>query len=121
MFRMHSDVFYSLHNLLVERYGLKSTRKMSSIEALAMFLWLCGASQSMRQANNRFERSVWTCSNKFDKVLDSMMKLATNIVRPKDPEFITMHRRLQSSRFAPYFDKCIGAIDGTHVPVTVPT
>jgi len=43
MFRMHRDVFDSLHNLLVEKYGLKSTKKMSSIEALAMFLWMYGA------------------------------------------------------------------------------
>ena len=43
MFRMHRDVFDSLHNFLVEKYGLKSTKKMSSIEALAMFLWMCGA------------------------------------------------------------------------------
>ena len=27
MFRMHRDVFDSLHNVLVERYGLKSTKK----------------------------------------------------------------------------------------------
>ena len=58
----------------------------------------------MRQADNMFERSLGTCSNKFDKVLDSVMKLATDIVRPKDPEFITVHRRLQSSQFALYFD-----------------
>jgi hypothetical protein len=74
MFRMHSDVFYSLHTLLVEMYGLKSTKKMTSIEALVIFLWMCGAPQSMRQADNRFERSLGTCSNKFDKVLSSVMK-----------------------------------------------
>ena len=121
MFRMHNDVFYSLHTLLVERYGLQSTTKITSIEALAMLLWMCGAPQSMRQADNRFERSLGTCSNKFDKVLSSVMKLAIDIIRPKDTQFSTIHRRLQSPRFAPYFDKCIGAIDGTHVPVTVPT
>ena len=75
----------------------------------------------MRQADNRFERSLGTCSNKFDKVLSSVMKLAIDIIRPKDPEFTIIHRRLQSPRFAPYFDNCIGAIDGTHVPITVPT
>lgn len=69
MFRMHRNVFDSLHNVLVERYSLKSTRKMSFVEALAMFLWMCGAPQSIRQANNRFERSLETCSRKFDKVL----------------------------------------------------
>jgi len=84
MFRMHSDVFYSLHTLLVERYGLQSTTKMTSIEALAMFLWMCGAPQSMRQADN-IEMSLGTCSNKFDKILSSVMKLAIDIIRPNDP------------------------------------
>jgi len=41
MFRMHRNVFDKLHNVLVESYGLKSTRKMSSVEALGMFLWIC--------------------------------------------------------------------------------
>jgi len=48
----------------------------------------------MRQADNRFERSLGTCSNKFDNVLSSVMKLATDIIRPKDPEFITIHRKV---------------------------
>jgi hypothetical protein len=50
-----------------------------------------------------------------------VMKLATDIIRPKDPQFTTIHTRLQSPRFAPYFDNCIGALDGTHVPVTMTT
>jgi hypothetical protein len=65
--------------MLVERYGMQSIKKMTSLEALAMFLWMCDAPQSMRQADNRFERSLGTCSNKFDKVLCSVMKLAVDI------------------------------------------
>ena len=33
MFRMDREVFDSLHNLLVESYGLKSTTKMTSVES----------------------------------------------------------------------------------------
>jgi hypothetical protein len=115
------NVFDNLHNLLLERYGLSATRKMTSTEALAIFLWICGGQQSMRQADNRFERSLGTISIKFDKVLECVVRLAIDIIRPKDLEFRTVHQRLRSSRFAPYFDNCIGAIDGTHVPVTIPT
>jgi hypothetical protein len=121
MFRMHRDVFDSLHNILLERYGLKPTRKMTSTEALAMFLWMCREQQSMRQSENRFERSLETISRKFDKVLECVVKLVTDIIRPRDPEFRTVHQRLTSARFAPFFNNCIGAIDVTHVPVTVPT
>jgi hypothetical protein len=38
MFIMTPTTFHSLHNLLVDKYGLKSTTKSSSIEALGMFL-----------------------------------------------------------------------------------
>jgi hypothetical protein len=120
IFRMSRTMFGNLHIVLVETYGLKSTRKMSSVEALGMFLWICGAPQSLRQAKNRFCRSIETCSRKFDKVLTSLNKLAADIIRPVDLEFKTIHPRLQSPRFAPFFDNCIGAIDDTHIPVVVP-
>ena len=43
MFRMTPTMFHSLHNLLVDKYGLKSTTKSTSVEALGMFLWMVGA------------------------------------------------------------------------------
>jgi len=66
-------------------------------------------------------RSTETCSKKFEKVLASVSKPAADIIRPVDPEFRTVHQTLQSPRFSLYFDNCIGAIDGIHVPVVVPT
>jgi hypothetical protein len=50
MFRMNRELFYRLHDLLLSTYGLQSTWHMSSIDALAMFLWIVGAPQSIRQA-----------------------------------------------------------------------
>ena len=44
-----------------------------------------------------------------------------------ESRFLWLRRRCQGSssaaapRFSPFFDKCIGAIDGTHAPVVVPT
>ncbi|XP_072148403.1 protein ALP1-like [Setaria viridis] len=121
MFRMSQELFLRLHSVLVDSYGLKSTRKMSSVEALGLFLWICGAPQSVRQAEDRFTRSLETICRKFDEVLESVNKLAVDIIKPKDPEFRSVHSRLQSPRFTPFFDNCIGAIDGTHIPVVVPT
>lgn len=121
MFRMARPVFDELHDLLLKKYGLKSSPKMSSVEALGMFLWMVGAPQSFRQAENRLVRSTETISRKFDEVLACVVKLAADIISPRDPEFRTPHPRVQQRRFAPYFANCIGAIDGTHVPVVVPT
>nr|XP_034591814.1 protein ALP1-like [Setaria viridis] len=120
MFRMSSLMFHQLHDLLVEMYGLSPTRGVSTMEALGMFLWVIGAPQSLRQVEDRFVRSLETISRTFDKVLTSVLRLAVDIIKPKDPEFKTVHQRLRNPRFSPYFDNCIGAIDGTHVPVVVP-
>jgi len=48
IFRMSPTVFHRLHDLLVESYGLKSSTKSTSVEALGMFLWILGAPQSVR-------------------------------------------------------------------------
>jgi hypothetical protein len=40
----------ALHDLLVSSYDLKSSRNVTSIESLAMFLWIVGGPQSFYQA-----------------------------------------------------------------------
>ncbi|KAL6880595.1 hypothetical protein ACP4OV_012160 [Aristida adscensionis] len=120
MFRMIRGTFNRLHDVLVESYGLKSSSNMSSVEALAMFLWIVGAPQSVRQAENRFVRSTEIVSRKFEHVLSCVSKLAADIIKPVDPEFRSVHPRLQGPLFSPFFNDCIGAIDGTHVQVVVP-
>ena len=40
MFRVERPLFNRLHNTLVQSYGLKATRGMTSVEALAMFYGL---------------------------------------------------------------------------------
>lgn len=120
MFRMYPACFYGLHNTLVERYKLESTREMSSVEALAMFLWTVGGPESVTQLDNRFKRSKETIHRKFEHVFGCLTQLAADIIKPRDPQFPTVHERLQDSRFSPHFNGCIGAIDGTHIRVVVP-
>ena len=60
-------------------------------------------------------------SRKFDEVLHSVYLLSIHSTKPRDPEFRTMHPWLQGPQFLPCFDNCIGAIDGTHVKVVVPS
>lgn len=54
-------------------------------------------------------------------MLHSVYLLSADIIKPRDPEFRTIHPRLQSSRFSSHFNGCIGAIDGTHIPIVVPS
>ncbi|KAL6594347.1 hypothetical protein ACP70R_048540 [Stipagrostis hirtigluma subsp. patula] len=116
-FRLHPSAFHLLHNILVAHHGLRSTHQCDSIEALGMFLWACGTRQCQRQMAERFGRSIDTVSRKFGEVLDAVVSFADTIIKPRDPTFSSVHHKLQ--RFSPYFDGCIGAIDGTHIPVLV--
>jgi hypothetical protein len=119
-FRMRMSVFHLLHETLVSHYGLKSTRELCSKEALAMFLWTLSAPQSNRTIKNMFSHSTGTVSRKFNDVLDGVTLLVAHVIKPKDPQFRTMHPRLQEARFWPHFKDCIGSIDGSHIVVTVP-
>ena len=120
MFRMSTDVFMALHELLVLNYGLTSTNNVSSIESLAMFLWIVGGPQSFSQVENRFTRSLWTVHTKFHEVLKCLRKLGKDNIKPRDATFSSEHERIKEDRFWPYFKGAIGAIDGSHVPVVVP-
>ena len=41
-------------------------------------------------------------------------------IKPIDPTFSTEHAKVKDSRFWPHFKGAIGAIDGSHIPVSVP-
>jgi hypothetical protein len=90
-FRMRRSVFHLLHETLVAHYGLQSTRELCSKEASAMFLWTVGAPQSNRTVKNVFSHSTETVSRKFNEVLDSITLLVVDVIKPKDPQFRTIH------------------------------
>jgi hypothetical protein len=120
MFRMRRTVFRRLHDTLVENYGLLPSRGVSTMEALGIFLWACGGPQSFRQIRNKFGHSLETISRKYSEVLNALYKMSSDIIKPKDPNFIEIHPRLREARFWPHFKDCIGTIDGSHFPAAVP-
>jgi hypothetical protein len=120
MFRMHRTVFHRLHDTLVQNYGLVPSCGVSTMEATAIFLWACGGPQSFRRIRNKFGHSLETISRKFSEELNAIYRMSSDIIKPKDTNFIEIHPRLRESRFWPHFKDCIGAIDGSHFPTSVP-
>ncbi|XP_021748947.1 uncharacterized protein LOC110714721 isoform X1 [Chenopodium quinoa] len=118
--RMEPHVFYSLAKLLMDKYGLKSTRTMPAEEALGIFIYLCAQFQSNRNMQNRFKHSGETISRKFNEVLEAMTRFSKDIVRPSDPNFKEVPTKIRNNyKYWPHFKDCIGAIDGTHIPCVV--
>ncbi|KAL0731096.1 hypothetical protein Bca4012_027190 [Brassica carinata] len=59
---------------------------------------------------------------KLEEVLSSLLKLASDIVKPTRNEFATASPFLvENPQYWPYFRNCIGALDGTHIPVRPPS
>ncbi|KAI9084569.1 hypothetical protein K1719_033557 [Acacia pycnantha] len=122
MFRMESNVVFELENILVSKGWLHPSRELTSLEALSMFLWTCAHSETNRNVQNRFGKSRETVSRKFSEVLDSLCSLAKEIVRPPDFQFEEVPSQIRGDgRYWPFFQRCIGAIDGSHISVIPPT
>jgi hypothetical protein len=117
---MNEVIFYDLHDVLVERYGLKPSKHMNTYEMLAIFLFTCGGCESNRRSQNRFKHSSETISRKFHEVLDCVVAMAEHFLRPTDPNFRNVHKRIRNDKKAyPHFNDCIGALDGTHIRVSL--
>jgi hypothetical protein len=104
---MNTELFLDLHDLLVERYGLEPSLHMSTHEMLAMFLYTCGGNESNRRVQNRFKHSGETISRKFDEVLNSLMVMAKDYIRPKDPNFRAGHKRIRDDKRASPISKIV--------------
>jgi hypothetical protein len=85
IFRLMRPVFDNLHEAVARNYELESTTSMSSIECLAMILRIVCAPQSIRQVENRFERSTETINRKLNHVLNYLNRLVVDNIKPKDP------------------------------------
>lgn len=114
--RMDPDTFMNLHREL-GAFGLKSTRDCGSIEALGLCIWTCAHGSAVREAQDRFERSLDTVSRKVSAVANVLFTWAQTVIVASDPQYGQVSAAL--GKYAPWFDGCIGAIDGTHVPVEV--
>ena len=113
---MSPDNLLHLHNILLG-FGLKGTRETGPLECLGIYLWTCAHNLATRRSSNEFERSLDTISRKISHVTEVMCWWAHSVLVPADSSYAGVNWQLGS--YAPFFDGCIGALDGTHVKVRV--
>ncbi|XP_048593384.1 uncharacterized protein LOC125576904 [Brassica napus] len=93
---------------------------MSVKESVAIFLYICGHNATQRSVMRMFGHSQESIFRKFHEVLDVMELMAINMFKSDPTNLTQVHRKLQSDRhYGSNFKGCIGAMDGTHVPVMV--
>ncbi|CAL9029721.1 unnamed protein product [Prunus brigantina] len=109
--RMHLRV-YAL--FLHGKDGLTPTRNVSIEESVAIFLNILAHNLKFRVIGFDYYRSKETISRQFNSVLHAMMRISE--------EYLKLHPCAiggsERDKWK-WFENCIGALDGTHIPVTV--
>ena len=144
-FRMEADIFRSVANFLRAENLLRDTRGMRIEEQLGLFMYMLSHNASTDSLKRAFQHSGETVHRKINEFFDIIPLLIQKFIKLPNPS-CTHVKITCDSRFMPFFQvrsylhytflipflttiqiftsfsylqNCIGAIDGTHVPITI--
>lgn len=114
--------FLYLEDLLIRKAGLQSTRYMGTTEQLGIFLYAVVTDLSMRKLAERFQRSTETINRVYHKVMRCFLAkdLYDSVIQPTTSSTPIPDSIQYNHQYFPWFKDCLGAIDGTHIPVSPP-
>ncbi|WVZ94771.1 hypothetical protein U9M48_040630 [Paspalum notatum var. saurae] len=115
---MEPEIFKATCNYLRRERLLRDTRGVTIEEQLGMFLFMISHNASNEILKKTFQHSGETIHRHIKAVFNIIPTLTYKFV--KLPSSNQTHPKIVSDpRFWPFFKNCIGAIDGTHVPITI--
>ncbi|XP_020272238.1 uncharacterized protein LOC109847421 [Asparagus officinalis] len=113
--RMNPQAFKRLCDVLCTRGGLVASRNVTIEEIVAMFLHILAHNVKNRTSKTDFYRSNETISRQFHKVLQAVMKIGSLYIKQ---EYTNPNERdIEKWK---WFEDAIGALDGTHIQLTIP-
>ncbi|EDN06281.1 predicted protein [Histoplasma mississippiense (nom. inval.)] len=90
-------------------------------QKLLIFLYITTPSVSYQNAAEMFHHSLDTISKVFHEVLESLCVLYEYYVKlPESPMEYSKKALGSNPHYWPFFKGCIGALDGTHLPISIP-
>jgi hypothetical protein len=99
---------------LADKLDLKSTRYLGKDEALAICLYSLRHAADCRVSGDRFQRAYGTVTSKVRAGVKSILRLHPQYMPQRHNPILPPHIRADS-RFFPFFDGAVGAIDGCHI------
>ncbi|XP_050257153.1 uncharacterized protein LOC126702493 [Quercus robur] len=120
MFRMTPELLLHLVDELAQHGYLRDGRgEVNVTQAVAMLLYVLGHNTRFRCVADRFQHSTETMCRHFRKALRTVHHYAKHLIKP-DQNVTGLPKHLQVNKYWPWFERCIGAIDGTHVSARPP-
>ncbi|XP_023895253.2 uncharacterized protein LOC112007179 [Quercus suber] len=120
MFRMTPDLLLHLVDELVAHGYLKDGHgDVNATQAVAMLLYILGHNTCFRCVADWFQHSTETVCRHFRQALRAVHHYAKHLIKP-DHNVTSLPEHLQVNKYWPWFERCIGAIDGTHVSARPP-
>lgn len=115
--RMESHIFQLLCDHLRSKNLLKNSKGVSVEEQLGMFMYMLSRNASYRTLTDRFQHSPETVHRHINGCFNAMRSLAFDLIKHSS---LDTHWKISTNpQFWPFFENCLGAIDGTHVPMTI--
>ncbi|XP_023925094.2 protein ALP1-like [Quercus suber] len=120
MFRMTHELLLHLVDELAEHGYLRDGHgDLNATQAVAMLLYILGHNTRFRCVLDRFQHSIETVCRHVCKALQAVHHYAKHLIKP-DQNVIGLPEHLQVNKYWPWFERYIGAIDGTHVSARPP-
>ncbi|KAM0899406.1 hypothetical protein ACQ4PT_021280 [Festuca glaucescens] len=117
-FRMEPEIFRAVSDYLKREHLLEGTTRVDVDEQLGMFMYMISHNATNQDLQKKFQHSAETVHRKLNEIINLTPLLVQRFV--KVPTSLQPHPKIMSNpRFWPYFQNCIGAIDGTHIPITI--
>ncbi|POW11506.1 hypothetical protein PSTT_05240 [Puccinia striiformis] len=112
------STFDALVKELMTKGRLVDGRSVTVEEQLLIFLDIVVHNNSMREVALKFRRGLFTVQRYFHKVLEAIVGLYPKYVN--QTPYGELHERLQDPKYNA-FKRCVGALDGVFIPMTLPT
>ena len=117
--RMNKETFIALLNLLKDYGDLIDSNRSVFISAGEKLMTLIHVlkGHTMRETNERWQHSNDTIHSVVYEVVESLLKIERFLFYPATGDSPLADKIRNDPRYFPFFEKCIGAFDGSHCDV----
>ena len=117
--RMDRETFVKLRSLLVETGGLKNSLYICVGQKIMILLHVIRG-YTIRETMERWQHSGSTISKVVHEASEALLNCRTLIFQPALLGAPVPIQIANFAKFSPFFDNCIGALDGTFIPACIP-